>query len=192
MVASKLTGYIQKQEMPKKNNNNNMYIRCGVPEEVFVKNSITKTRGFEDDKCVSKESVIGSGIKGLSCPWWEAGRRQTDWVKKKEKEMEGKEGWKEEHKQMSGGPGRETEWQWVGFDRHISHKLTALSIAPGWPPWLTASRWRMNGVVRQTVSQSHIAVATRAPAEQAHSCPRWSLGMKAGYWHGQLRKHRSC
>lgn len=42
-----------------------MYIRSA---EVFVKHSIAKTRGFEDDKSVSKESVIGSGIKGLSYP----------------------------------------------------------------------------------------------------------------------------
>lgn len=24
--------------------------------------------------------------------------------------------------------------EWVGFDRHVSHRLTAPSIAPGWPP----------------------------------------------------------
>lgn len=46
---------------------NHMYIRPESPAEVFVKHSITKTRGFEDDKCVPKESVIGSGIKGLPC-----------------------------------------------------------------------------------------------------------------------------
>lgn len=48
-------------------NKKHMYIRPESPAEVFVKHSITKTRGFEDDKCVPKESVIGSGIKGLSC-----------------------------------------------------------------------------------------------------------------------------
>ncbi len=41
------------------------------------------------------------------------------------------------------------------FDRHISHRLTALSIAPGWQVWLTASRWWLNGVVRATVNQQH-------------------------------------
>lgn len=44
-----------------------MYMAPESPAEVFVKHSITKTRGFEDDKCVPKESVIGSGIKGLPC-----------------------------------------------------------------------------------------------------------------------------
>lgn len=39
------------------------------------------------------------------------------------------------------------------FDRHISHSLTALSIAPGCQVWLTASRWWLNGVVRATVNQ---------------------------------------
>lgn len=46
---------------------NHMYIRLESPAEVFVKHFIPKTRGFEDDKCVPKESVIGSGIKGLLC-----------------------------------------------------------------------------------------------------------------------------
>ncbi len=46
---------------------NHMYIRPESPAEVFVEHSITKTRGSEDDKCVPKESVIGSGIKGLPC-----------------------------------------------------------------------------------------------------------------------------
>lgn len=44
-----------------------MYIRPESPADVLVKHSITKTRELEDDKCVPKESVIGSGIKGLPC-----------------------------------------------------------------------------------------------------------------------------
>lgn len=149
-----------------------MYIRPESPAEVFVKHSITKTRGFEDDKCVPKESVIGSGIKGLSCLWRETGRRWTD------------REWKKEKDGLKGGRGTVNECQiaqagdrvaeWVGFDRHISHRLTAPSIAPGWPCWLTASRWRMNGVVRRTVSQSHIAVATR-PRLNRHTAAQGDL-----------------
>lgn len=67
--------------------------------------------------------------------------------------------------------------EWVGFDRHVSHRLTAPSIAPGWPPWLTASRWRMNGVVRPTVSQSHIAVVTR-PRLNRHTAAQGDLWVR--------------
>ena len=62
-------------------------------------------------------------------------RQETDREWKKEKEMEGKgrvEGGQQTNVRLPRQGDRVAEW--VGFDRHISHRLTAPSIAPGWPP----------------------------------------------------------
>lgn len=66
-LVTELTGYTHVREAAVKKTKQHMYMAPESPAEVFVKHSITKTRGFEDDKCVPKESVIGSGIKGLPC-----------------------------------------------------------------------------------------------------------------------------
>lgn len=104
--------------------------------------------------------------------------------KKQTMDLEAVEEWNKRWKGRKGGRGTvmnvrlprqgDRAAEWVGFDRHISHRLTAPSIAPGWSPWLTASRWRMNGVVRPTVSQSHIAEATR-PLLNRHTAAQGDL-----------------
>lgn len=58
---------------------------------MFVKQSITTTRGFTDDKRVPEESVIGSGLKGPARLRRETGKRRTDAEWKKEGEMDGME-----------------------------------------------------------------------------------------------------
>lgn len=111
-----------------------MYIKPESPAEVFVKHFITKTRGSENDKCVPKESVIGSGIKGLQCV--SDGKRAGDRQREEEREAGGGEGRVEGGQQTNVGLPRQGDRvaEWVGLDRHISHRLTAPSIAPGWPP----------------------------------------------------------
>lgn len=106
----------------------------------------------------------------------------------KEETLRWKDWW-----QRNGRPAKQGDAvpQWVGSDRHVSHRPPAPWIAPGWPLWLTASRWRMNRVVRTTVSQSQIATATR-PWLNRHSCSRWSPGAHADFWHRGVRRLRLC
>lgn len=158
-----------------------MYIRPESPAGAGVKHSITETWGPEDDKCGPQESVIVSGIKGPPCLWRKNRQAMESWRERREGAL--KDWW-----QTNGRPSMQGEavTQWVGFDRHVSHRPTAPSIAPGWPLWLTASRWCMNRVVRTTVSQSQIATATR-PWLNRHSCSRWSPGTHADFWHRRGR-----
>lgn len=106
-----------------------------------------------------KNLWLYQGLRGRHVSGGRAGRQRSGG------EKEETERWKTDGEPTTERPSGETRW--VGSDRHVSHRPTAPSIAPGWPLWLTASRWRMNRVVRTTVSQSQIATATRALAEQA-------------------------